>query len=141
MRSASPVPAIVLCTLNARYIHASLGLRYLLANMARHGGQDLRDATVLREYTLARPVEQVVADLIATLRPVDASEPSVDTLTKPSRSQGASEFCAGKGGDRAAGGGHGAKQPALARGGRQKHALPLHGRMRNTETPEWHDCN
>jgi hypothetical protein len=24
---------IVLCTLNAKYIHASLGLRYLLANM------------------------------------------------------------------------------------------------------------
>ena len=27
---------IVLATLNARYIHASLGLRYLLANMQRH---------------------------------------------------------------------------------------------------------
>jgi hypothetical protein len=25
--------AIILCTLNAKYIHASLGLRYLLANM------------------------------------------------------------------------------------------------------------
>ena len=60
---------IVLATLNARYIHASLGLRYLLANMARHGGTDLRAATVLREYTLARPVAQVVADLIATLGP------------------------------------------------------------------------
>ena len=47
-------PVIVLATLNARYIHASLGLRYLRANMARHGGADLRSATVLREYTLAR---------------------------------------------------------------------------------------
>ena len=27
------MPRIVLATLNARYIHASLGLRYLLANM------------------------------------------------------------------------------------------------------------
>ena len=65
-------PRIVLATLNARYIHASLGLRYLLANMARHGGADLRTATVLREYTLARPVAQVVEDLIATLGPAEA---------------------------------------------------------------------
>ena len=60
-------PRIVLATLNARYIHASLGLRYLLANMARHGSDALREATVLREYSLTRPVEQVVADLVATL--------------------------------------------------------------------------
>lgn len=70
-------PRIVLATLNARYIHASLGLRYLLANMARHGGGDLRSATVLREYTLARPVAQVVADLMATLGPVGLSAPIV----------------------------------------------------------------
>ena len=69
----STPPRIVLATLNARYIHASLGLRYLLANMARHGGADLRAATVLREYTLTRPVEQVVQDLMDTLGPVDAS--------------------------------------------------------------------
>ena len=37
-------PAIVLCTLNAKYIHASLGLRYLLANMG-----ELRAQTALRE--------------------------------------------------------------------------------------------
>ena len=29
-------PSVVLCTLNARYIHASLGLRYLLANLDAH---------------------------------------------------------------------------------------------------------
>ena len=63
-------PVIVLATLNARYIHASLGLRYLRANMARHGGADLRSATVLREYTLARPVAQVVEDLLAALTPM-----------------------------------------------------------------------
>ncbi len=70
--------SIVLATLNARYIHASLGLRYLLANMARHGGQDLRDATVLREYTLARPVHEVVADLLQQLAPLttDTSSPT-----------------------------------------------------------------
>jgi radical SAM superfamily enzyme YgiQ (UPF0313 family) len=57
--------AIVLCTLNAKYIHASLGLRYLLANMERHGGADLRARTVLREYTIARAPQDIVAELLA----------------------------------------------------------------------------
>ena len=48
-----PPPPIVLATLNAKYIHASLGLRYLLANMG-----DLRPQTVLREFTIARPVPE-----------------------------------------------------------------------------------
>jgi len=68
----SSPPAIVLSTLNARYIHASLGLRYLLANMARHGGANLRAHTVLREFTIARRVEEIVAALLAELgEPVD----------------------------------------------------------------------
>lgn len=62
-----PSPAIVLCTLNARYIHASLGLRYLLANLARHGGEDLRAATVLREFTINRRPEEIVAALLDEL--------------------------------------------------------------------------
>lgn len=76
--SSAPLraPGIVLATLNARYIHASLGLRYLLANMVRHGGQDLRDATVLREYTLARPLAEVVQDLLQLLGPVAPRSPS-----------------------------------------------------------------
>lgn len=57
--------AIVLATLNAKYIHASLGLRYLLANMARHGGDDLRALTVLREFTIARPAQDIVDELLA----------------------------------------------------------------------------
>lgn len=40
--------------LYAKFIHASLGLRYLLANMGRHGGEDLRAMTVLRE-SIASP--------------------------------------------------------------------------------------
>ena len=60
-------PAIILSTLNAKYIHASLGLRYLLANMARHGGADLRERTVLREFTIARPVQEIVDALLAEL--------------------------------------------------------------------------
>ena len=54
---------IVLCTLNAKYIHASLGLRYLLANM-----QDLAPQTVLREFTISRDPQEVV-DEIAALKP------------------------------------------------------------------------
>jgi len=64
-----PGPSIVLTTLNARYIHASLGLRYLLANLDHHGGAGLRAQTVLREYTIARKPAEVVADLLATLGP------------------------------------------------------------------------
>jgi radical SAM superfamily enzyme YgiQ (UPF0313 family) len=65
-------PAIILSTLNAKYIHASLGLRYLLANMARHGGAGLRERTVLHEFTIARPVEEIVVALLAELgEPVD----------------------------------------------------------------------
>lgn len=57
--------AIVLTTLNAKYIHASLGLRYLLANMARHGGEDLRARCVLREFTIARKPQDIVDELLA----------------------------------------------------------------------------
>ena len=52
---SSPPPAITLCTLNAKYIHASLGLRYLLANMG-----DLQAQTRLREFTISRKAQDVV---------------------------------------------------------------------------------
>ena len=47
--------SIALCTLNARYIHASLGLRYLLANMGV-----LQQHTRLFEFTInhALPILQ-----------------------------------------------------------------------------------
>jgi radical SAM superfamily enzyme YgiQ (UPF0313 family) len=62
-----PSPAILLCTLNARYIHASLGLRYLLANLARHGGEDLRSAAALCEFTINRPVAEIAEALLGEL--------------------------------------------------------------------------
>lgn len=65
--------AIVLTTLNAKYIHASLGLRYLLANMG-----DLRDRTTLREFTIARPTGEIVAELLDTL---DAKRESATGVT------------------------------------------------------------
>jgi len=73
----SPAPTIILSTLNARYIHASLGLRYLLANMARHGGEDLRAATVLREFTISRPVGEIVEALLGELGEATAGVPQI----------------------------------------------------------------
>ena len=54
------MPSIVLATLNARYTHASLGLRCLIANM---GG--LKDQTQLREFTIRRAPEEIAAELLA----------------------------------------------------------------------------
>jgi radical SAM superfamily enzyme YgiQ (UPF0313 family) len=51
---------IVITTLNARYHHASLGLRYLLANMG-----ELKARTHLREYVInERPID-IVEDLLS----------------------------------------------------------------------------
>ena len=58
-------PSIVLCTLNAKYIHASLGLRYLLANMG-----DLKAQTAMREFTIARKPQEVASELLALLGPM-----------------------------------------------------------------------
>ena len=57
--------AVVLATLNAKYIHASLGLRYLLANMARHGGAGLKAQTQLREFVIQQRPTQIVEELLA----------------------------------------------------------------------------
>ena len=51
---------IVLATLNAKYIHASLGLRYLLANMGA-----LKPQTALREFTIARKPQDIADELLA----------------------------------------------------------------------------
>ena len=59
-RMLSSRSAVVLCTLNAKFIHASLGLRYLLANMG-----DLREQTVLREFTVRRKPQELVDELLA----------------------------------------------------------------------------
>lgn len=68
-RSASHPPAsparIILATLNAKYIHASLGLRYLLAHMDAHGGAGLRAQTQLREFVIGQPPTRIVEVLLA----------------------------------------------------------------------------
>ena len=59
---------IVLATLNAKYIHASLGLRCLLANMDKHGGAGLRARTRLCEFVIGQPATRMVEELL-TLQP------------------------------------------------------------------------
>lgn len=55
----SPVPDIVLTTLNARYAHASFGLRYLLANLGA-----LRERACILEFDISqRPLDVVEAIL------------------------------------------------------------------------------
>jgi radical SAM superfamily enzyme YgiQ (UPF0313 family) len=57
--TTASMSAILLATLNARYIHASLGLRYLLANLG-----DLKPQATLHEYTIKRPALEIVEDLL-----------------------------------------------------------------------------
>jgi radical SAM superfamily enzyme YgiQ (UPF0313 family) len=52
--------SIILSTLNARYTHASLGLRYLLANMG-----DLRGETQLVEFVIGTKTTEIVERLLA----------------------------------------------------------------------------
>jgi len=52
---------IVLTTINAKYIHASLGLRYLYANMG-----DLKKQTQLLEFTLHNRTEDIVEQIVQT---------------------------------------------------------------------------
>jgi hypothetical protein len=68
---------IILCTLNAKYIHASLGLRYLLANMKRHASADLANQTLIVEYTLARQTDQMVQDLLEKLGRVQTDKTQI----------------------------------------------------------------
>ncbi|MEP6965911.1 MAG: DUF4080 domain-containing protein [Polaromonas sp.] len=62
MPNAAP---IVLATLNAKYIHASLGLRCLAANMDLHGGAGLRARAQLREFVIQQRPTQIVEELLA----------------------------------------------------------------------------
>ena len=55
----TPVPDIVLTTLNAKYAHAAFGLRYLMANLG-----ELRDRAAILEFDISqRPVDVLEAIL------------------------------------------------------------------------------
>lgn len=67
MTQAAPIdsasPRILLATLNGRYIHSSLGLRYLWANMG-----ELQGNTAIREFTIQqRPID--IAEQLLDERP------------------------------------------------------------------------
>ena len=51
---------IVLSTLNARYAHASLGLRYLRANLG-----DLHERCALREFVIGQKTEEIVEKILS----------------------------------------------------------------------------
>ncbi len=53
--------SILLSTLNARYAHASLGLRYLLANMGA-----LKEQTRLQEFVIGAKTTEIVERLLAS---------------------------------------------------------------------------
>ena len=55
---------ILLVTLNAKYMHASLGLRYLLANMGRYGGPELAECSSLHEFTIHSPAHVITEALV-----------------------------------------------------------------------------
>lgn len=50
---------IVLATINARYIHAALGLRYLYANLG-----ELKDSTALMEFDLKQKAAEIVEEIL-----------------------------------------------------------------------------
>lgn len=54
------MPDIVLTTLNARYSHASFGLRYLMANLG-----DLQSRATMMEFDLRVPVVRMVEQILA----------------------------------------------------------------------------
>ena len=51
--------SIVLTTFNARYSHASLGLRYLRANL-----RELRDQSIIREFVIHENIQQIAERLL-----------------------------------------------------------------------------
>ena len=51
---------ILLATLNARYAHASLGLRYLRANLG-----EWRESSAIHEFVIGQKTEEIVEKLLA----------------------------------------------------------------------------
>lgn len=54
------MPDIVLTTLNARYIHASFGLRYLRANLGK-----LFDNSIIHEFDINQPAHEIVEAILS----------------------------------------------------------------------------
>jgi len=57
----TPMPGIVLSTINARYIHASLGLRWLYANL-----RELQPQACIQEYCLTDQIGDMAEKILAS---------------------------------------------------------------------------
>ncbi len=53
------MPDIILSTLNAKYLHASLGLRYLYANL-----KELQSDSIIKEFTIQQRATDIVEQLL-----------------------------------------------------------------------------
>src|SRR5947207_6769550 len=62
-RVSIPMPEIVLTTLNAKYIHAAFGLRYLLANLGR-----LQPSACIVEFDINQRINDMAEVLLARAR-------------------------------------------------------------------------
>ncbi len=61
IRYFAPVSTpILLCTLNARFIHCAFGLRYLLANLG-----ELKPQAKILEFTISQKTEEIVDQILA----------------------------------------------------------------------------
>ncbi len=60
-QDSDKAPKIVLSTLNARYIHASFGLRYLYANL-----QELQQCCEIQEFTIKTRAIDIVEQILAS---------------------------------------------------------------------------
>lgn len=59
MQPVSQFPTILLATLNARYVHSSIGLRCLFANM-----QELQSSTLICEFTINDQIQDIAEQLL-----------------------------------------------------------------------------
>ena len=66
---------IILTTINARYVHAALGLRYLRANMG-----PLREATQIREFVLGDRPADIAERLLAELETARTVRGQVESM-------------------------------------------------------------
>lgn len=74
------MPEIVLATLNARHAHASLGLRYLMANLG-----ELEARAVLREFVIGQRTEDMAETILAEQPVVAGFGVSIRNVEEPRR--------------------------------------------------------
>ncbi|MEI2721739.1 MAG: hypothetical protein V9E87_16750 [Gemmatimonadales bacterium] len=74
------MPDILLCTLNARYSHASLGLRCLRANLG-----ELRERSAILEFVIGQKTEEIVGTAAGRSSPGSSGSASTSGMSKKPR--------------------------------------------------------